>query len=197
MLLVFVYVFLAAIEVPLLLQFVVPQPWESKGLSKGPKPVLLSQGWPTSTPHQQPWPAPTQLSKTEAFMRRRQSAWSVSSLNGMLQTTHHMHHDTYGWPLPSLYRTQRWWPASPTWASDAPWDTGIRVSWTGFFFNPLLVVLSIGLVWLGPIGIKRAIIDRRRRKLGRCSSCGYPVGVSPVCTECGAAITPSPTVTNT
>lgn len=44
---------------------------------------------------------------------------------------------------------------------------------------------AFGLV-AGPRAMRRAI--RRRRAL--CPACAYPVGASPVCTECGAAVTP-------
>ena len=42
-----------------------------------------------------------------------------------------------------------------------------------------------GVLWMlfcGPFALRRMI----RRRRGRCPHCAYPIGQSPVCTECGA-----------
>ena len=74
--------------------------------------------------------------------------------------------------------------------------------WRGHFSRPWGVVIPLGLHWPGMIanvlvyavglwligrclGATRRAIRRRR---GRCPACGYPLGVSPVCTECGAVL---------
>ncbi len=63
----------------------------------------------------------------------------------------------------------------------------IRVLECPYWFLVLLAAAP-GLVLAVP-----AYIRRRRVAQARCSACGYPVGVSPKCTECGADL-PGPSV---
>jgi len=54
----------------------------------------------------------------------------------------------------------------------------------GFLANSLLsAAVLLGLTSLS-VALRRA----KRRRRGLCAACGYPVGTSPVCTECGAPI---------
>jgi hypothetical protein len=182
---VFVVMFLvlATLQVPVLIELVTPIPWSGK-------PTMQRVGgttpeWPATTPHEQPWPAVTQINIERGVARRRTTTWSSTSMQGIVQTTHRMQHDVYGWPLPMLYHTRRWWPSSPSWASDAPWDTGLRVNWVGSVLNPLMGVAIAATIWFLPAWIVRAIRSYRRRRRGCCAKCGYPIGVSALCTECG------------
>lgn len=60
----------------------------------------------------------------------------------------------------------------------------LRLTWPGFALNSIFYGAILWLVFFTPDAIRRTI--RRRRK--QCPACGYPTGVSPVCTECGAAV---------
>jgi len=60
----------------------------------------------------------------------------------------------------------------------------LRPMWPGFVVNTLFYAAIVWLIFLAPFQLRRASRTRR----GRCSACGYPIGASPVCTECGAAI---------
>jgi hypothetical protein len=60
-----------------------------------------------------------------------------------------------------------------------------------------MTVLPVGFVvdsvvfgaLLYPVMLVPGVIVRRfRRRRGLCGKCGYPIGVSPVCTECGAEV---------
>ncbi len=56
--------------------------------------------------------------------------------------------------------------------------------WPGFvidttFFAALAAVIRFGWRW---------VVRRTRLARGRCPACNYPVGTSPVCTECGEAL---------
>ncbi len=53
-----------------------------------------------------------------------------------------------------------------------------------FALGTLMWMLPIGLLWLCPGLLRRHL----RRKRNRCPACGYPIGASPVCTECGATL---------
>lgn len=52
-----------------------------------------------------------------------------------------------------------------------------------FLVAPLADMYLIGFL----IGGRESLAERRRRS-GLCEKCAYPIGVSPVCTECGAAV---------
>jgi len=57
-----------------------------------------------------------------------------------------------------------------------------RPLWPGFAIN---TVFYAGVLWVlccGPFALRRMI----RRRRGQCARCAYPIGQSPVCTECGA-----------
>ena len=179
---------LTAVQVPLLIELVVPEPWTGRPSVNEMGAAAATRAWPARTPHVQAWPTITQYSIERGIARERRTAWSSSIVNGIPQTTHQMQHDGYGWPLPVLHQTQRWWPSSPTWASEEPWNTGVRVSWVGFVLNPLMVVAVVGVVWMVPVAVRRWVLARRRRRLGCCEACGYPIGVSAVCTECGERV---------
>lgn len=59
----------------------------------------------------------------------------------------------------------------------------LRPIWRNFAVNTLFYALILWLVVRGPFVLRRIIRQRR----GRCPGCGYPVGSSAVCTECGSA----------
>lgn len=56
--------------------------------------------------------------------------------------------------------------------------------WRGFVINTLFYAAILWMLFCMPGKVRRAI----RRRRGRCPACAYPMGDSPVCTECGAAI---------
>jgi hypothetical protein len=67
--------------------------------------------------------------------------------------------------------------------SDRPW-LPLQPMWPGFVANTLF----FGLLPFLPIALfvmTRRVLRSRRHQ---CLRCGYPVGVSPVCTECGHAV---------
>jgi len=111
--------------------------------------------------------------------------------------------DLRGWPFLSLAT----WHVPPTFerfttesASRMRWGirTGRRWShaylvpralplrplWPGFAINTLFYAGVLWVLLAGPFALRRMIRKRR----GRCAQCAYPIGQSPVCTECGAAI---------
>lgn len=56
--------------------------------------------------------------------------------------------------------------------------------WPGFIVNTLFYAVVLWLLFIAPFEARRMF--RRRRAL--CEKCAYPIGASPVCTECGAAV---------
>jgi hypothetical protein len=60
----------------------------------------------------------------------------------------------------------------------------LRPMWPGFAINTIFYAAILWLLWITPGKIRRFIRIRR----GRCPACAYPVGTSPVCTECGTPV---------
>jgi hypothetical protein len=60
-----------------------------------------------------------------------------------------------------------------------------RPIWPGFAINTIFYAAVLWVMFFAPGKVKRTI----RRRRGLCPTCAYPVGSSPVCTECGAAVT--------
>ncbi len=60
----------------------------------------------------------------------------------------------------------------------------LKPTWPGFVVNTALYGGIPWLLFCGPFILRRY----RRRKRGQCVKCGYPIGKSNVCTECGFAL---------
>ncbi len=60
----------------------------------------------------------------------------------------------------------------------------LRPVWSGFAVNTFFYAAVLWLLIPGPFVLRRLI----RMKRGRCVKCGYPMGESDVCTECGKAL---------
>jgi hypothetical protein len=56
--------------------------------------------------------------------------------------------------------------------------------WPGFAINTIFYAAILALLLYAPRKVRRFVRVRR----GRCPACAYPVGSSPVCTECGAPL---------
>jgi len=65
-----------------------------------------------------------------------------------------------------------------------------RPLWPGFAINTLFYAGVLWVLFCGPFALRRMI----RRRRGRCPACAYPVGSSPVCTECGASLGNAPSL---
>jgi hypothetical protein len=108
------------------------------------------------------------------FVERRRAGWPFKSLEGQkwFSSSDHRLNQSHGaWPL---FDTKPWLP--------------LRPMWPGFLANSVL----FGLVPFLPIAAFAAARRSRRRRRHQCLHCGYPVGTSPVCTECGRAMAQPP-----
>ena len=102
----------------------------------------------------------------------------------------------YGLPLRSmeyhiLVTTPGHQTAIPgTWTIVAAWQTTtagtlpLRPIWPGFAVNTLFYAAVLWLLSGGPFRLRRHLRFRR----GLCPACGYPMGESAVCSECGKAL---------
>ena len=59
-----------------------------------------------------------------------------------------------------------------------------RPVWPGFAINTLLYAAVLWMTLAAPLALRR----RRRLKRGLCPKCAYPIGINPVCTECGRTL---------
>ena len=104
------------------------------------------------------------------------------------------HRDVYGTHvlsgLPAWSMSGEAWDAGqlPKWSKlfvDSGWIP-LRPIWPGFVINTLFYAVILWLLIPGPFALRRFI----RRRRGLCPGCGYLVGESDVCTECGIALVP-------
>jgi hypothetical protein len=82
-------------------------------------------------------------------------------------------------PLP-MWRDPTAYSSQP----DEPRTLPLRIIPSGFAINTIFYGLAVYLAIMIP-GATRRLMRRRR---GQCADCGYLVGNSSVCTECGAAV---------
>ncbi len=61
-----------------------------------------------------------------------------------------------------------------------------RIIASGFAINTIFYAAVLGLLICGPFMLRRIV----RRRRGLCPGCGYPVGESDVCSECGNPLIP-------
>lgn len=60
----------------------------------------------------------------------------------------------------------------------------LTLLWPGFAINTLFYAITAWLLVVVPVRFR----TYRRRRRGLCERCAYPIGTSPVCSECGAAV---------
>jgi hypothetical protein len=107
-------------------------------------------------------------------------------------SVHTLSHTRAGWPAPAVWGAQ--WATGKNFAEGGtrglmglPGLTGgvpFRPLWPGFAID---VVFWALVAWL-PIGGALQMRRWLRARRGACRACGYPLGTSPVCTECGALV---------
>lgn len=81
----------------------------------------------------------------------------------------------------ALFLTQNW--QRNFWSVEAlPW----RPLWPGLAINAIFYGVIVGLLFAVPGRVRRW----RRVRRGLCPACGYPIGESTLCSECGARVRP-------
>jgi len=175
----------AAINVPLAV-FLMGSRTSTPKLKSAP-PVRNTTGvgmdWPWVTPHQTPWPAPNYWQESTRFGFRTIHA---SQVEGQSQV-YSMEVEFSGWPLPVIAKVQMWWDWNSPALAGVESEPGPQLVLRGLILNPILFAAVVWAVCLGPFEIFWAV-RRAWRIRGRCcAACGYPIGTSEVCTECGVA----------
>jgi hypothetical protein len=100
--------------------------------------------------------------------------------------------DARGWPMRSF--ASKFPEPGGTYSRTIYNIHGIEIShhpiWPGFAINTVFYAVILWGLFAAPFALRRW----RRMRRGLCPACAYPVGDSPVCTECGKAV-PSDTPT--
>jgi hypothetical protein len=89
----------------------------------------------------------------------------------------------FGWPA-SMVQSSAW--SMTTGRKPSKEDRSYRLR-PGFAINTLFYAAILWALFAAPFALQR----RSRIRRGLCPACAYPVGESPICTECGAPF-PSP-----
>ena len=117
------------------------------------------------------------------FVIRSTSGWPVQSLMGQSVSVGNPAAHIEGYQF--AFRIPDW--LRPYMAKKALVDFfPLRPLWPGFAINTLFYAGVLWMLFCGPFALRRMIRKRR----GRCLHCAYPIGQSPVCTECGAQHAP-------
>jgi hypothetical protein len=88
-----------------------------------------------------------------------------------------------GWPARSLRAELSQAEAFPP-PGQRPMPRLRTPLWPGFAINTVFYAVLLWMLFAGPFALRRRLRIRRNQ----CAQCAYPIGVSPVCTECGAAV---------
>jgi hypothetical protein len=181
MILVLLVLLAAAVNVPWALTRMQQAPMTMKSMSE----VALAadpaaRRWPQATPASESWPPPLQWMEAREFGRSVSIVLGDTSRRG--PPRFRMIVSLFGWPLPVIGDTQLFGETGKVQRRQS-----LQVA--GLALNPLILgggawVMLVVLPWIVPMSVRRWW----RRRHDRCLDCGYPVGVSPVCTECGVAV---------
>ena len=167
------------------------------------EPVPMSYGhvalsWPCQVPDDWPtFPYANQLNSKTSFGRTTLTGRTGDTGGGRLNNLYVVpihgwaFKHSFGWPRRSLSFDEVLHDGKilrhgalelPPAVGRGRWYSRLPVcpSWFGFAVNTLLYAV---ILWL-PFGTRRLIRARR----GLCPACAYPVGESPVCTECGGKL---------
>ena len=150
--------------------------------------------WPEPTPHQDA-PDPADVAPRWSGFDTPSADYASGQSYGETIFV-----DACGWPALSLwYEAERdgWSVAGirgglemkPPWSSSGvlvayPKVLPLRPLWPGFAINTFFYAAILWLLIPGPFVLRRFVRVRR----GLCPKCGYRVGESAVCTECGKAV---------
>ncbi len=115
------------------------------------------------------WPLPALACRNYSEVEIRDSGGATNlSKTGLVHIEHGI--ELKPWPVGGAVASWRALPCRPL--------------WSGVIVNSLLLAVISSVCLFIPTTLRR----RLRRRRGQCQHCGYPIGASPVCSECGAPI---------
>lgn len=142
--------------------------------------------WPTATPHDEPWPAPTSWNEWRGFGKRRFDVrWANPDpeKNGFSLKLRWS-----GWPLPVLEQKQMSWDWDDPALTGPDHSPAMRLMPAGLVLNP--IIIGGGLYVLVISTFLAFVIGRRyeRMRRGLCLNCGCDVAGRQTCPECGSEV---------
>jgi hypothetical protein len=141
-------------------------------------PAAAAKGWPSSTPHDSPWPPP------DDWDRFRGGGVWVYSINALdpartSGSSYSMGLVRAGWPLPVLERKSVWWDwSNPALKFPDP-DLPVQILYGRLAFNTVVLGGGLWLVLFGPLLL--FVVGRRVLRVLRGTKM---VGIKS-CPECG------------
>jgi hypothetical protein len=148
--------------------------------------------WPSSTPHAAPWPPPDEWEEGGAFGFRTFNVFGGLDLSKTNPSRFQMEVHLFGWPLPVIEKKQMWWDWNDPTLAGPESDPAPFLRFGGLLLNPLLLGGAAWMIFVFPWLAAVITIRRWRHRRNRCMACGYPIGASAWCTECGNLIRPMP-----
>ena len=89
-----------------------------------------------------------------------------------------------GWPPQSQFREVRALRVSNSFPPFYPDIIPFAPLWPGCAINTIYYAAILWVIFFTPGKLRRSL----RRRRGLCPACAYPVGTSPICTECGKPV---------
>lgn len=142
--------------------------------------------WPAKTPHAERWPKPEHWTEGGVFGCRVydvRTPGTEPGRNGFSMSLQRM-----GWPLAVIEEKQMWWDWDNPKLAGPESDPAPSLMLGGLFFNPLILGGGAWCILILPWFLGAITIRTQRKRKHRCMACGYPVGASAVCTECGSTM---------
>ena len=176
----------AAVNVPWALSFMRSRTTSRQVPTARLDDALIPGEWPSSTPHDEPWPPPVQWDEGGAFGCRVYDAGTDrtdADRNGFSMEVQHL-----GWPFPVIEQKEMWWDWDDPKLKGPEPDPALSLKVMGLVLNPLIIGGGPCIVLVLPWFAAVVAVRSWRRKHGRCMACGYPIGESAVCTECGEGV---------
>ena len=182
----------AAANIPVAMALIRPRTERWK-LPRQPHPSMRTPAkWPSSTPHEVPWPPPDGWTEQRAFGLRTYlvHAGAANNSSAFNSSAFQMEVEHIGWPLPVLEKKQMWWNWNNPALKGPDGDPPMSLKMNGLLLNPIIVAGGAWCVLFMPYAL--ITLGRRcvRLRNNRCLNCAYPRGESSVCTECGSSWSP-------
>lgn len=144
----------------------------------------MPQRWPAATPHDTPWPAPTDWDEFRALGNRR---YTVSHVDDeRRRSLFNMRAQLTGWPLPVLVQQSLGWDASNPAFPGRSGDVPLRLMPLGLILNPIIIGGGGYLLLIAaPLAF---VLGRRleRRRQGLCVYCAFDINdiENNICPKC-------------
>jgi hypothetical protein len=147
-------------------------------------PAAGLRGWPSSTPHEQPWDTPIYWNRTTRFGQWQYSVHAADS-EKPTQRSYGMRLSQSGWPLPVIERKQMSWKRDTPSLEGPEQDPPASLLYGNLLLDALILGGGLWLAVFGPVSI--FVIWRRisRTLQGHCTFCGYDMTGFEQCPECG------------